>query len=104
MEARGRSVLVALDPVVLEGALAVLIGSSDDGEVVQFHASSDPLSRQYDAAVVSSPPPEGIHARVVICLPPEGAGETSVTESGATRWTLVRSHRDVIRLLEGHPG
>ncbi len=97
-----RSVLVAVEPVVLEGVLAFLIGRAQHREVVQFHSTPHAVPRRYAAAVVSCAPPPHVQADVVICLPPDGAGRTSVTKNGATEWTVIGSHGDVIRLLDEH--
>lgn len=102
MEGNGRSILVAVEPVVLEGAIALLIDRRTDVDVVQFHASPRLERRHYDAAVVSSPPPEGMSADVVITLPAAGSGITSLATQGAVRWIVVKTHQDVIRLLEEH--
>ncbi len=94
-----RSVLVAVEPVVLEGVLAFLIARRQQGQVVEFHSTPDALARSYDAALVSCPAPPDVRADVVICLPAGGAGRTSVTKNGNTEWTVVNSHHDVVQLL-----
>ncbi len=96
------SVLVAVEPVVLEGVLAFLIGRGQHREVVQFHSTPHAVTRRFAAAVVSCALPSHVQADVVICLPPDGAGRTSVTKNGDTEWTVIRSHGDVIRLLDEH--
>jgi hypothetical protein len=97
-----RSVLIAVEPLVLEGVLAFLIERAQQGEVVQFHSTPHPLGRRYDAAVVSCPAPAFVQAEVVICFPADGAGRTSVTKNGDTTWTVIQSHGEIIRLLEEH--
>lgn len=95
-------VLVAVEPVVLEGALAALIERAEHAEVVQFHRSADALSQRYDAAVVSSPAPQDVHAGVLVCLPADGIGDARVTQDGKTVWASVASHHEIIRLLSRH--
>ncbi len=96
-----RSVLVAVEPLVLEGLLAFLIERAQQRAVVQFHSTPQALLGRYDVAVVSCLPAP-VQADVVICLPPDGAGRTSVTKNGDTEWTVIGSHVDVIRLLDEH--
>ncbi len=102
VQTRRGSILVAVEPVVLEGALAFLIERAHQAEVVQFHASAEALTRRYDAAVVSDPAPGGVHADVVITLPAVGAAVARVSENGETHWAPAESHHQIIHLLAEH--
>ncbi len=96
--AKGRSILVAVEPVMLEGALALLIERAHKAEVVEFHATGDALSRRYDAAVVSCAAAQEVQADVVITLVAPGVGAANITRDG-TKWVLVESHHEIIQLL-----
>ena len=94
---------MAVEPAVLEGALAVLLGSGAGNEVVEFHAGADldPGSR-YDAAIVTIAAMDGVHADVVITLPDTGSGDGigHVTTPTVDRDVALRSHQQVIDLLD----
>lgn len=90
---------------MLEGALAVLLTSRVRHRVVQFHAASEAeRSGRYDAAVVSGALARGVRADLVIVLPDAGSGGGTglghVTAGGAHREVDLRSHQQVIDLLD----
>ena len=78
----GRRILLAVDPGVLEGALARMLSAGYGDEVVQGGGGRRPIAGAFDAAVVSEELPAGVHAAVVITLPDtRGSGGT-----GTVRW------------------
>ncbi len=83
-----RRIVLAVEPGILQGALAKMLstGCADD-DVVQFDVSKiSAFHGRYDAAVVSDELPDGIEADVVITLPDtRGSGGTGTV----TRGTLV---------------
>lgn len=96
-----RRILVAVEPTVLEGALAVVL--QDRNDVVQFHdALDDDLSGPYDAAIVSTELVDRVRADVVITLPGAGSdvGVGHVIAGGLDREVQVHSHQQVIDLLD----
>ena len=99
MTAKGRSILVAVEPVVLEGALALLIERLQLAEVVQFHSASDALDRRYYVAVVCPPTAHDVQADVLITLSVSGARMASVTQGGTTTWAVVESHHHILELV-----
>ena len=93
---------MALEPTVLEGAFAALLGDGERSEVVQFQkAGPEELSAHYDVAIVTSGFAHQVEPEVLITLPDtEGAGgEATVTVNGATRPIKVSTNQDVIDLL-----
>lgn len=93
---------MALEPTVLEGAFAALLGDGERSEVVQFHkAGLEELSAHYDVAIVTSGFAHQVESEVLITLPDtEGAGgDATVTVNGATRPIKVSTNQDVIDLL-----
>ena len=100
---RRRRILVAVEPAVLEGALALLLEAGAGNEVVQFHdgVDVDPAAR-YDAAIVTVELLTDVHAEVVITLPGAGSGPGigHVTTGDDDREVLVHSHQQVIDLLD----
>jgi len=75
---------LAVEPVVLEGALARLLLEARDIEVVQLsRADPNAVRGGYDAAVVSDRLPVGVRADVVITLPDtRGSGGIGTVLSG----------------------
>lgn len=101
--ARRRRILVALEPAVLEGAFALLLEDGTRNDVVQMrHATEDDLADAYDAAIVTVELLEHVRADVVVSLPrgDSEAGIGSVTTGDGDRPVVVRSHRQVIDLLD----
>ncbi|HVE47703.1 MAG TPA: hypothetical protein VNA57_13265 [Acidimicrobiales bacterium] len=106
-----RRVLVAVEPVVLEGAFAVILEMIDVDEVVQFHDATESQRREsYDAAIVTTGFPGEVSADVVITLPDTKAETDGSGDSGVghvtTRHTSddvdVRHQGIVIDLLDEH--
>lgn len=97
-----RRIFVALEPTVLEGAFAALLGDGERSEVVQFQkAGLEELSAHYDVAIVTSGFPHQVEPDVLITLPDtEGAGRgATVTVNGVTRPVKVFTNQEVIDLL-----
>lgn len=97
-----RRILVALEPTVLEGAFATLLGDGERSDVVQFQeAGLQGLSAHYDVAIVTNGFAHQVEPEVLITLPDtEGAGgEATVTVNGVTRFVKVSTNQDVIDLL-----
>jgi hypothetical protein len=79
-----RRIVLAIEPVLMQGALAKLLLEARDVEVVQL-SGADPSDFRggYDAAVVSDRLPEGVRADLVITLPDtRGSGGTGTVRSG----------------------
>lgn len=93
---------MALEPRVLEGAFAALLGHGERSDVVQFHRA-DPaqLSGPYDAAIVTCGLAHEVEPEVLITLPDTeaGGGEASVTVGGVTRPVRLCTNQEVIDLL-----
>ena len=101
--ARPRRILVALEPTVLEGALAVLLQARAGNDVVQYHHAAEiDLTAPYDAAIVSVELVDDVQADVVITLPGGGtsAGVGHVITNNVDREVEVQSHQQVIDLLD----
>lgn len=82
MERSGRRILLAVEPAVLEGALAAMLVAGSRDRVVQMGRRRLD-SPDYDAAVVSDRLPYGVRAGVVITLPDgRGNGGTGTVRSG----------------------
>lgn len=81
---RCRRILVAVQPGVLEGALANLLSVAFPHAVVQ-RGNGRLVRVRYNAAVVSDELPEGVQADVVITLPDtRGSGGRGTIRTGAT--------------------
>ena len=94
---------MALEPAVLEGALALLLGSGADNDVVQFHDATElDLARRYDAAIVTIELLDDVRADVVITLPDTvaGSGMGHVTTATVDRDVALHSTQQVIDLLD----
>lgn len=103
MKRSGRRILLAVEPGVLEGALARLLSATFDDEVVQAGRSGRGASfGGYDAAVVSDQLPEGVRAEVVITLPDtRGSGGTGTLRTGGdVRDVAITGAERVVELLE----
>lgn len=93
---------MAVEPAVLEGAFAALLGNGDRADVVQFHgATAEELSTHYDAAVVTDGLAEGVRPDVLITLPDteRGGRVARVTIGDISRCVDVGKNGDVIDLL-----
>ena len=103
MDGSGRRILLAVEPGVLEGALARLLSARFDDEVVQVGRSGlKGAGGGYDAAVISDRLPEGVRADVVITLPDtRGSGGTgTVTRGQVTSDVGIGGAERVVELLE----
>ena len=103
MERSGRRILLAVEPGVLEGALARMILAVCDDEVVQMNRSRlGAFACDYDAAVVSDELPDGIRTRAIIMLPDTrgGAGTGTVTSGQVVHEVSIDGAERVIELLE----
>ena len=98
-----RRILVAMEPAVLEGALAVLLEADAGNDVVQFHGSAAiDLREPYDAAIATMDLPDDVHAHMLITLPvgENATGVGHVITDGVDREVRVRSPQQVIDLLD----
>lgn len=96
-----RRILVAVEPVVLEGALAALL-AGEAAEVVQLHqATPGDRTSTYDAAIVTSGLLPGVRSEVLITLPDTraGAGLVLIEVGGTSRQVQVRTSEEVVGLL-----
>lgn len=103
MERSGRRILLAVEPGLLEGALARLLSAGFGDEVVQVgRCGLSAPNGGYDAAVVSDRLPEGVRADVVITLPDtRGSGGTGTVTSGeALQEVSIGGAERVVELLE----
>jgi hypothetical protein len=103
VERSGRRILLAVQPRMLEGALARLLSATHDDEVVQVgRRGLRGLDGGFDAAVVSDELPYGARADVVITLPDtRGGGGTATIRSGdVVREVSIRGAGRVVDLLE----
>ena len=97
-----RRILVALEPIVLEGAFAALLHDGDRSEVVQFNRGGiDELAGSFDAAIVTFGFEHEVESDVLITLPDteNGGRDASVTIDGVTRYVSVHTDTQVIDLL-----
>lgn len=108
MESTRRRILVALEPAVLEGAMALLLGNEAGNEVVQFHdATGAELAGRYDAAIVTASVLEHVDAAVVITLPESrtGGDVAHVAAGPVNHHVALQSFQQVVDLLdEQFPG
>lgn len=103
-------VLVAVEPVVLEGAFAAILEAIGLDEVVQFHiATAADRGARYDAAITSEGLARSVCADVVITLPriegsggPPGPAHGHVTKGKVSEAVDIRGEREVIGLLDEH--
>lgn len=98
----GRRILLAIDPGVLEGALASMLAAQSGDEVVQRGDRRHPLAGAYDAAVVCEELPAGVEAAVVITLPDtRGSGGTgTVRRSGVVEEVAIAGAERVVELID----
>lgn len=105
MNQSARRILLAVEPGVLEGALAALLSAGFHDEVVQQgRVGLGAVGGGYDAAVISDRLPDGVHADVVITLPDtRGSGGTGTIRSGGVvREVTISGAERVLELLEQH--
>ena len=103
-------VLVAIRPVVLEGAFAALLHSIGLDEVVQLHqATTAERAGRFGAAVISADFAAAVEADVVITLPGTGGAGAwqeprrgHVTSPTGRAEVDIRDERQVIDLLDEH--
>ena len=103
MDRSGRRILLAIEPTVLEGALAKMLSVASNDEVVQAgHRGVGVQDGGYDAAVVSDRLPDSVRADVVITLPDtRGSGGTgTVTTGSAVHEVSIAGAERVVELLE----
>lgn len=93
----GRRILLAVEPAVLEGALAAMLAARGGHDVVERGGDG-----RFDAAVISDELPQGVHADVVITLPDtRGSGGTgTVTRGSVVHEVSIRGAGRVVELLE----
>ena len=107
MDRSPRRILLAVQPAVLEGALARMLSASDHDDVVPLgRAGLAGHEGSYDAAVVSDELPEGVHADVVITLPDtRGSGGTgTVTTGDAVHEVNIAGAQRVVEILDQYTG
>ena len=98
-----RRILLAIDPGVLEGALARMLSTGSGDEVVQRGDGRRPIAAgAFDAAVVSDDLPAGLEAAVVITLPDtRGSGGTgTVQRGGVVQEVSIAGAERVVELIE----
>jgi hypothetical protein len=103
MDEPSRRILLAVEPGVLEGALATLLAAGSDDDVVHVSRNGlQALGGGYDAAVVSDQVPEGVRAEVVITLPDtRGSGGTGTVKSGEAVYEVnIGGAERVVELLD----
>ncbi|HEV2123114.1 MAG TPA: hypothetical protein VGW38_10115 [Chloroflexota bacterium] len=103
MEQLRRRILLAVDPGVLEGALAKMLSAGTGDEVVQLSRTGvKPFDSSFDAAVVSDQLPDGVRAGVVIMLPDTrgSGGIGTVRQGGVVEEVSITGAEQVIELLE----
>ncbi len=103
MQRYGRRILLAVEPGLLQGALARLLSVRSDDEIVEVGRTRlTQLDGTYDAAIVSDELPEGARAGVVITLPDtRGSGGTGTVRSGEVVDEVnILGAETVIELLE----
>ena len=93
---------MAIEPVVLQGAFAALLGDGDRADVVQSQkATPGDLAAHYDVAIVTDGLPHDMDADVLIILPDTAVsrGDAHVTVNGTTRSVKIQTNQEVIDLL-----
>ena len=103
MDGSARKILLAVEPGVLEGALARLLSARFDDEVVQVGRSGlRGAGGGYDAAVISDRLPDGVQADVVITLPDTrgSGGIGTITRGEVTSDVGIGGAERVVELIE----
>jgi hypothetical protein len=98
---RGRRILLAVEPAVLEGALASMLAAGESEDFVH-RGPTESAGGGYDAAVVSDRLPAGVRAGVVITLPDTcgSAGTGTVERDGVVHEVSIGGAGRVVELLE----
>ena len=102
MAVKRQRILVAVEPVVLEGALASLLERVDLDDVDSFHAQEHGSQGTYDAAIVTIQLPDGVSTDLVITLPDTVGHRTRghLTAGERSEEVELPTHREVIDLLD----
>ena len=102
MTRSGRRILLAVEPAVLEGALATMLSAGDRDDLVHRSELGPSPTGGYDAAVVSDGLPAGVRAGVVITLPDtRGSGGTGTVErDGVVHEVSIGGAARVVELLD----
>ena len=103
MDRYGRRILLAVEPGLLQGALAKLLSARHHDQIVEMGRTGlTGLDGAYDAAIVSDELPEGVRAGVVITLPDtRGSGGTGTVSNGeAVDEVSIWGAERVVELLE----
>lgn len=103
MDGPGRRILLAIEPGVLEGALARMLSARFDDEVVQVgRRGLQGAGGDYEAAVISDRLPEGVRADVVITLPDTrgSGGVGTITRGEVVSDVGIGGAERVVELLE----
>jgi hypothetical protein len=103
MERTGRRILLAIEPTVLEGALATMLSAAYGDDITQLGRGGTTAGIVgYDAAVVSDALPHGVEAGVVIVLPDtRGSGGTgTVTRGDVVHEVSIDGAEGVVELLD----
>lgn len=98
-----RRILLAIQPAVLEGALAKMLAAGSGDEIVQVGRTGRQADDGgYDAAVVSDLLPDSVRADVVITLPDTaGSGGTGTVRRGDVVFDVkIGRAEQVVELLE----
>jgi hypothetical protein len=99
----GRDVLLAIEPVVLEGALAQVLVQGGVPGVTVYHERDPRPSGHYRMAVTTGSLPANVTADVVITLPLEGRGGTAIVHvDGDECPEPFASPFDLLRLVKLH--
>jgi hypothetical protein len=98
----GRRILLAVEPAVLEGALAAMLAAGEGHDIVDTRGARRRPGGDYDAAVVSDALPAGVRAGVVITLPDtQGSGGTgTVRTRGVVHQVSIAGAGRVVELLD----
>ena len=98
-----RRILLAVEPRVLEGALASILEQLDLDEIVQRQAEgAASRTGDFDAAIVTIGLADGVRSGVVITLPDTVGDEAlgSLTVDGRTSAVDIPTYTEVIDLLD----
>jgi hypothetical protein len=99
----GRRILLALDPGVLEGALARMLSTGFGDDLVQRGGPRRAIAAGvFDVAVVCEELPDGVEAAVVITLPDtRGSGGMGTVQRGeVVQEVSIADAERVVELIE----
>jgi hypothetical protein len=99
----GRRILLAVEPGLLQGALAKLLSVRGDDEIVEVGGRTIAgLDDSYDAAIVSDDLPASVRAPVVITLPDtRGSGGMGTVRRGeVVNEVNIREAESVVDLVD----